>query len=142
MSTITQIIEHLKGSAQVQTLVKGRVCSGLAPVTWKFPRINIHRITTVHDKHMGGASGLADARYQVNCDAETTVERDAVAEAVLDRMNGIINADLGEGLNVRSCFADNDEDDDPPAPTDAKETPIYRRRIDLRIWHTESVPSL
>ena len=91
---------------------------------------------------MSGASGLADSTYQLDCLAETTVMTEALAEAIRDRMDGIIGADLGEGVNVRSCFIESDESDPPADPLDATQTSIYRRRIELKITHTESVPSL
>lgn len=105
------------------------------------PYITIAQISTDHEHHMGGASGLAQARMQIDVWADSETNRNTVSEALRDAFDGYSGTMGDDSVNVRSVFLAEEAETYEP-PTDGSQQGVYRNRMDFTIWYVESVPSL
>jgi len=138
MSVQSAIRTKLLASAGVTSLVGTRITLKTAPTNYGYPRITLNLINTNTDHHLGGASGLANSRVQVDCWSKTSTQATALGAAVrsaLDTYSG-----TSDGLVIDSCIIE-DESDEYEAPTDGSQRGTHRTRIDFSVWHAQSVPS-
>lgn len=123
------------------TTAAGRVYPvGEVPTSAARPYITFQKISNTHTGHQGGGSGLAHARYQFNCWADTANAADVLADEVRKHLD-YFTGDMGTAPNtvdVRVCVLDNDIDDFEQ-PTDASQVGRFVNRLDFVIHHRETV---
>ncbi|MFN8996385.1 MAG: DUF3168 domain-containing protein [Pseudomonadota bacterium] len=88
----------------------------------------LHRIGGERGQVMAGPDDLIASRVQVDCWGPTYNAAKAVAVQVVARLNGY------RAGAIQRVFIDSERDDqflDPPEP-------LYRTRLDLRVWHTQA----
>lgn len=100
---------RLTGSPDVWLLAERRVYPAVIPQDAPYPAVAYQRISTVRDLAHDGPAGMALARFQVTCVAETYAQARALANAVRETLDGF----RGEmsGTTVHECAIENDVDD-------------------------------
>lgn len=86
------------------------------------------------------ALGIEEARYQVDGRAATTKERATIAEAIRNRIDGLTQIQRA-GRTVQSCILDEKGAFTTEAPEAGQEKPIFRVRMEARLWLTQAVPT-
>ncbi len=104
------------------------------------PYITYQIIDNSHTHHQGGASGLADPRFQF--DVWANIEYDAyrildILRKALDVFRGPMG-EAGSEKTVRLIVADTDNES-YVAPTDGKQKGVYRASGDFLVWFVEEV---
>ena len=102
--------------------------------------ITYQKIGNDHARHLKGGSGIAEARYQLECMSDTPSVADALAEAVresLDNHSGSMGA-TGSEVVVRVALLDNDFSD-TAIPQDGTQVVRHREVMDFDIWYEESI---
>lgn len=125
MSIAVDLRNALVLDATVAASVGTRVYPGRLPQGATMPAITYNRISTVRDASHSGA-GLAWARFQLDCWAETYGAADTLATAVI----ALFHAKRGR-MAGQATLVDNDVDDKDP---DAN---LYRRIVDVLIYFEE-----
>ena len=139
MSIKDDFYTYLISNAGITAAVSDRIYPLTAPTSATLPYITIQRVACSHEHHMTAAAGLAAARFQVDCWAETSVDAETSAEAVREALDGYMQNTM-ESTEVRAVFLE-DEGDGYEPPTDASEDGVFRIRQDYTIWYAESVPT-
>lgn len=119
---------HLLAQNPLTALTSTRIDWGARPQGKASPCVVLHRVGGEREQSMEGPDGVIASRVQVDCWGVTYTDAKAVAVQVMAALNGYR---AGAILRV---FIDSERDDqflDPPDP-------LYRTRLDLRVWHTEA----
>jgi hypothetical protein len=98
------------------------------------PAIVYQQISGVRDQMLSGPSGFVEARFQINCWAETYEGADELAEAVrgaLDGYNG-----TKESVVIQ-CVHLLDEGDMPSLIADNESFNFHGKRLDFMVWFDE-----
>lgn len=101
------------------------------------PSIVYNLITEGTDYHMQGPSGLIQARYQIDCWAQTQDAAVSLANLVKDKLSGFRglvpfgSESPQEEIIIRGVFHDQGRDDYDPV---AK---LFRRQCDYLIWYAD-----
>lgn len=107
-----------------------------------YPYITMHLIGVEYDRHMIAADGMAKATYQIDVWGTSSVDNEAVADAILALVHGREGGTIGDpAVTIRSMSLTGGGDD-YFEPTDASEVGLHRTRRDVTIWHTETVPAI
>ncbi len=128
----------ITNDSTVAALVVSRVYPVLAPQGAAIPYVTFQRISGPRVYHMGGATGLARVRMQVDCFAADYVAVKALATAVrgaLEAQRGSLGG-AGLKINFRMMHLEDDQDSGPDI-TPGAATGIRRVTQDWDIWHTE-----
>lgn len=78
----------LIGDAGVAALIAGRCYPVEPPQAPVYPYVTYQEITDEGHYHMEGSSRLSRARFQINCDAESALDAQALKRAVRDALGG------------------------------------------------------
>lgn len=142
MSFVLSVYEQLAADTTVTDIVSTSIYRGSAPQSAAIPYVVMHEISKPHAHHLGGASGLAMPRIQIDCIANDPDTCETISEAIRDTLDGF-RGTLGTSntTNVRKMWLDTELDDNF-SPQDGSDVPIYRRIMDFSVAHAESVPSL
>lgn len=132
----------LTTSAAVTALVGSRVSPGFVSELSAFPFIAYSLIASQHERHLQGPSGLVFRRYQLDIYSRLNSELCAISDAIRNRLDGYvgvvtIGADSLRMQNVELL----DQRDNYISPTDGSDVGIYRRSLDFRISHGETIPT-
>lgn len=141
MSIKGAIYEHLKDDASIAALVGTRIYPGNAPAGTDFPRITYGRTGNQHVRHMTGASGFAQPRFEITSWDTDDLVVEELAEHIRNRFDHF-RGTMGtvSTADVRVAMLDSDSDG-LVSPTDADDLPIHSRVLEFLIWHTETVPT-
>lgn len=126
----SSVLSLVGGSAE-----KARIYPLRLPQAGEFPALTYARISGRRDYHMTGASGVAEARLQVDCWAESYGAVKALADAVrlsLSGFRGTVN-----GVVLQSVFLDVERDAEEPA-LDAADFKLYRVSQDYMVRYEEA----
>lgn len=142
MSLLTAIYSHLVADADVIALTSTRIYMYEAPSSATTPYITFYQISGVPSHHLQAAAGITDQRVQIDCwdggnEAATGVE--TLADKVRLAMDGF-RGTMGT-VTVRMCHLEDEGSDFFPKVRSSREGGIFRKRLDFRIWHTETVPT-
>lgn len=134
------LVHYLRNAAGVAALVSARIYPGRAPSSANLsdgPYIIYMNVSRTRERHMGGGSGLALARYQLDAWAASYTEARALADAVRAALDNVQDEDMGAAgstVHVDSAVLDN-ENDVFGEPTDGGQRAPSRVSLDFLIWH-------
>lgn len=127
---------HLIADAGVAAIAAGRIYPEALPQEPVYPAIVYHRVGTGRSIHMGGADGLADARFQFDCWGRTFAESRQLSEQVRLAFVGFRGSMGGVGgVEVCGVFPEgeiSDYDDD---------FRVYIHAPDFTFTHVETRPA-
>lgn len=107
-----------------------------------YPYITLHRIDVDYGRHMTAADGMARVEYQIDVWGPSSVDNEAVVDAVKALVHGMEAGTIGApAVTIRSISLVS-AGDDYFKPSDASEVGLHRTRVGVTIWHSETVPSL
>jgi len=129
----------LNADVALTALVGTRIYPLHAPASAAKPYVVIGLVSDVPAHHMGSATGLTEVRAQVDVFAATSVSLHAVIDAIRNDIDGF-RGTIGAQANCRASIMDKGGDDYIPA-RDGSENGTFHGRIDLQLWHPESVPA-
>lgn len=143
MSVGAALASHLKADPGVSAIVEDRVHLVRVPSNNKFPRIVMESMSGDPTHHMGGASGLADVLYQIDCQAKTYTSADRCAEAVRLALDTYPRGTLGIGDNAVTVegVSSATPQDTHDSPIDGGSDGVFTKRILATVWFREAVPS-
>lgn len=130
---------YLSSKTSITNLVGSNIWRGRLPqsYSWSSPAITFRRISEPHDHNLDGASGIAQARVQIDCWARSAATADNVAEQVRLVLQGY-SGTLGT-ITATSVVLDNVVSI-PEQPKDASDEWRYHIALDFLIFYRESVP--
>jgi hypothetical protein len=133
---IESLRAHLLTFQTIRNLVGVRIYQEHYPQDAKLPLLVITRLFTTHEHTLSNLAGLAKARIQFDCIADSRSIANSIAEAV--RRTGIV-AFKGnmQGLDVRGVMMEEGARDFMDRPNDATERHRYGVNFDLSISYTE-----
>lgn len=131
------ISARLEADSGVGALCGDRIYPALAPRSAVLPFVTYAVVSEPHLHHMGGASGLAMPRVQIDCWSATSLGAAALGEAVRASIQGF-RGTVG-GVVIRKCHLAT-RLTSVEGPTDASDVPVYRVTMDYEIAHATSVP--
>lgn len=132
----------LVGDAAVNALIAGR-CYPVEPAqAAAYPQVTYQVVTGDSDYAMEGASGLASRRVQINCDAASALDVQALGRAVTAALGGFSGAVTIAALSppatvkIQGAFKAM-EIDLPQGELQTSGLRILRKSIDFNIWFEE-----
>lgn len=131
------ISARLEADAGVGAICADRIYPAMAPQSAVLPFITYIVISEPHLHHMGGASGLAMPRVQVDCFAATSLQAASLGEAVRASIQGFRGTVAG--VVIRKCHLVT-RTTSMEGPSNATDVPVYRVTMDYEIAHATSVP--
>lgn len=141
MSIKAAIYDHLRNSTPIAAIVGTRIYPIVAPQGAALPYITFQRLHDEHNHHLGGAPGLVQAVFQINCWDDDDLGAEDLWAAVRNRFDGF-RGQMGVNPNdvaVRGIHLENLDTFEPP--TDASQPGIFGQLVTAEIWHAESVPT-
>lgn len=118
----------------VKNLVADRVYPVVRREGSSLPALVYQQISGVRDHIFAGPSGFVEARFQINCWAETYEGADELADAVrvaVDGYNG-----TKESVVIQ-CIHLIDEGDMPVLSADNESLSFHGKRLDVIVWFDE-----
>ena len=140
MTIETAFFSFLSNEATITAHVGTRIYPLLAPDTPTYPHIVFTVFGEGHDHSFAGATGLVDLTMQVDIWAKTVTKRDAIKEALRNKLDGFTGPMGVENLSIRNCTLQNREQFFEK-DTEGGGT-FYRTAMDFLIWHFEPLPTL
>jgi len=138
MSVQSAIYTLLAAATDVTDLTSTRIYYDAADQAPTKPYITIFKVSDVHVHHMGGASGITEARIQVDAYAASPESRQAVFDAVRNALDGYVGT--SDSVVISKCFLSSDNDL-YIAPYEGERFGTYRSIMDFEIAYFESVPT-
>jgi hypothetical protein len=127
-----QLKNFLLADVNLNSLIGTKVNWNTRPQDDVVPGIVLTKVSKSTDYHMAGPSGLANARIQIDCWADTFASVMSIARAVRDALSG---ASFSQNdVDIQGAFLDNErhffEDEDAER--------FHRVSLDFIIWHSEN----
>ncbi len=142
MADVEQMLyAHLAANSGVSTLVGTRIFPvqrGQGSSLKVLPAITYQRISTNRFRDLNGPTGLITPRVQVVCWSATYAGAKALADAVRLAVDDVTGTT--QGLYIGDMFVE-DQGEMPFDTGDQEERAVYGERLDLIVWHNETVPS-
>ena len=138
MSIEAAIYTILAAATDVTDLTSTRIYDDAADQDPTLPYITAFKVDDVHVHHMGGASGITEARVQVDVYAASSVSRFNVFDAVRNALDGYVGT--SSSVVISKCFLLSDRGV-YIAPYEGERFGIYRSIMDFEIAYFESVPT-
>ena len=138
MSIEKALISIMNSDADVSAKVGNRIFPVFVPAGQTLPAITYQEISGVRDSVMKGASGLVQARYQINCWTKTYKAARELADLVrisLTPENDSYPEDI-EGTNIQAIMLLN-ENDVPSIHSDNEELSGHGKMLDFSVWFKE-----
>jgi hypothetical protein len=123
---------HLLANAAVNTACGGRMYWSVRPQGSAYPSGVLTIISRIPERLFSGPAGLAAARVQVDCYADTYSQAKALYRAVKAVLNNLTFTNSGKRF---WGFAENERDLTDAGATDAAR--IHRVSADFLIWHED-----
>ena len=143
MSLETALVYHLKNDAGVAAAVGARVFPMFAPEGTDFPYLVFNRISTARSGHQAAASGLAEARIQIDVWDDDPLTADTTADAVRDALDGYQWSTMGGGgqtCDIHRVSLEGQRTTFEP-PREGEEDGTYGQQLDFWFAYEESVPT-
>jgi hypothetical protein len=139
MSVLIDFVTYLLTKSAITDLVGTRIFVDKLPesITTR-PSVTAQRISTVHQRHLGGESGIATDRIQVDVWGATSATTDAVAEAIRIAIDGQGPLTMGTTAVVRPF--DDGESSSYSTSVDASDQGEHRVTQEWIVWYAESTP--
>lgn len=138
----TGIYTYLSSVTAVTTILgtPPRLYPQRAPTSAAAPYCIYQRSGAEHQHHQVLAAGLNNATIQFDCYADSSVEAQALSEALRGALDGMTLGTWG-ALEVKRVMLLN-ESDAFISFDDGSENGRFRVTMDFALWHAESVPAL
>lgn len=131
------LFDYLRASPGVQAIVGSRLYPDAAPDTASLPYITFSLISSVHERHLGGNSGVAHPRVSIDCWGLTSDDVNNLVEKVRLALDGL-RGNMA-GLSVDLAYLDGVAADFQE-PTKSRNIAYYRKNMTFIIWHEEEIP--
>ena len=142
MSDVTAAIRDLLEADSGVRAITTRIRRSWARYSDDKPYIIIQQVGAPPTHHMGAASGLAEARVEINSIASSRGAANALSEAVREALDGMKGSTIGDdSLVVRSIYSDTGVRHLDETPDDGSQTYIYRDLEEYIVWYVQSVPT-
>jgi hypothetical protein len=125
----------LLSTAAIKALVADRGYPDVLPQDVMLPAYTFTLISDVPSHHLGGISGLSEARVQVDCYAATRTIANQLAEAVriaIDGQRGTFGSEAVRTCHLESVFSSAEQ------PVDASDKWRYVTTQDYLVWYVQS----
>ena len=129
---------RLVAHALITALVGGRIYHNMAPGNAASPYLVYSKVSSNSEQHQGGASGLAESRFQIDSYSTDADEVDALATAVRMAMDGYRGTTNSTFINKITLDS---EIDGIEGPSVGRQNSIARTTQDYMVWHDESIPT-
>jgi len=138
MSIEKALVSMLTSDANVNAKVGSRIFPVFVPKGQMLPAITYQEISGVRDSHMKGASGLVNARYQINCWTKKYRAARELADLVRVALapESDTYPDTIEGISIQAIMLLN-ENDVPSIHSDNEELSGHGKMLDFSIWFKE-----
>lgn len=133
MSVESQIVARLTGFVGLTALISSRVYPVIIPQKTSLPAVCYQRISTNRPSCFGGDAGIVQARFQIDCLAESEPGSTSGARAVASQVISALQRwrSSAGSPTVHDVFIDNQSEDYEP------ETKIHRVIVDIIVWYSE-----
>jgi hypothetical protein len=133
-STAEAVLQRILIDAPVvSNLIGTRIYPNIVPQKAPMPAVTYQQISGPRLHDMQGAVGMAKARYQINCWAESYAKSKELDEAVRLTLDGYSSAGTIKVIHLV------DEGDLPKTIAGLDQLTRYGKRIDFLVWFTEQV---
>jgi len=129
------VIAHLRAQSSITDLTGTRIRASQAGEDDDLPYVTLIMVSDPSVYHMGGASGIAQARIQIDCIGSLPLEATNVAEAIRSSISGF-RGTMGT-VAVRRCHKADRAGPDFFQAQDGKDKGKYRMRMDFMIDYNE-----
>ena len=138
MSVETALVYLLSNDADVNAQVGSRIFPVFVPEGQSLPAITYQEISGVRDSHMKGASGLVQARFQINCWTKTYRAARELADLVRVALapESDTYPDTIEGTSIQAIMLLN-ENDMPSVHAENEELSGHGKLLDFSVWFKE-----
>ena len=138
MSIEKALVNLLSSDASVNAKVGGRIYPVFVPNDQSLPAITYQEVSGVRDNVMAGASGLVQARFQINCWTKTYREARELADLVRTALSPDNDSypKTVEGTNIQGIMLLN-ENDVPTIHGDNEELSGHGKMLDFSVWFKE-----
>ena len=139
MSIEKALVKLLTDDADVNSLVGNRIYPIYVPLGKRLPAITFQEISGVRDSHMTGASGLVQARFQINCWCKTYSETRTLANYIRIALAPEANDDYPKTVldTYISAIMLLNENDVPTIHSDNEELSGHGKMLDFTVWFKE-----
>ena len=138
MSIETALVYLLSNDADISAKVGNRIFPVYVPEGQSLPAITFQEISGVRDSHMTGASGLANARFQINIWTKKYDDARELADLVriaLAPETDTYPATIG-GTSIQAIMLLN-ENDVPSVHGENEELSGHGKMLDFSVWFKE-----
>ena len=139
MSIEAALKKIMTDDADINALVGSKIFPIYVPQGKSLPAITYQEISGVRDSHMKGASGLVQARFQINCWCRTYKAARELADYIRIALAPEANDDYPktvEGTYISAIMLLN-ENDVPSIRSDNEELSGYGKMLDFSVWFRE-----
>lgn len=138
MSIEKALVSLLNSDADVNAKVGSRIFPVFVPTGQSLPAITYQEISGVRDSTMKGASGLVNARFQINCWTKKYREARELADLVRTALSPEDDSypATTEGVSISAIMLLN-ENDVPSIHTDDEELSGHGKMLDFSVWFKE-----
>lgn len=138
MSIEASLFSKLSGDARITSIVGQKISPHVAKRDSELPYITFQRLDSEGVQHMLRPSALVEELFQFDCYSDSSVQVDAMAEALRDIMDGL-RGTIGTD-EVRRITLQDRRDFVTPENQGAEEY-VFRASMDFSIWYVRSVPA-
>lgn len=126
-------------TAITDELAERQYPAGSVPTGTPLPYLTWQKIDNVHTHHQGGASGLANPRYQFDIYAVSEAEAERIMQVFRKELD-MFRGEMGDTTKtpVRLIAIDSDSEQYQP-PKDGTQEGAHRSTADFLVWHVEEV---
>ncbi len=129
------LVDLLLTEASITDIIEDRMFPNVIPQAAAIPAITYQQISGPRDHVMAGATGLAQARFQLNCVDRTYAAAKSLfelARLILDGYSGLVGTVEISSIEISS------EMDIPAVLPGVDRLSRYGKQMDLIIWYQES----
>lgn len=124
------LVAHILASGDVSAIVQNRVSWVQRPQGSALPAIVLTLVSARRTYAMGGQSGLAESRVQVDCYGDKYGSTKLLGRAVADLLSGA-RTTIGDTI-IEGAFLDGERD------LYEDESKVFRNSQDFIIWHKQA----
>lgn len=128
---------YLLGKTAITDIIGQRMYTDELPQSATMPAVVMNKLFTTHDHALSDFAGLAHARVQFECYADTRLAANALAEAL--RSSGIVTQKgVTSDVDIRGARVEEGMSYKTEPPTDGSAESRYVSVLDLVIDYTET----
>lgn len=141
MDIKTAIYAYLQTKTLLTALISTRLYPGVAEQVVTKPYVVFEVADDQHERHLSGASALANYMITFTVHAATVISRDDVSEALRNILHTRKNISLTGSIDMRSATLET-RFDSSPTPADGTENGLFQAELDFTIILFETLPTL